>query len=542
MKKSISIPKNGGSWLSRLVVPSAAWKKLNLDPVSEITPEAQFMYGAGVTSVATLLNMHGKKTARQRQLIYEKWMVMESDPIISSAIHLLVTAALGGHESTGDLVFIEKKTDIAEDKKLSALVDEISADLTPLFNRVAYQVAYTAAIFGDAYARIYSDKSGVVDLYVDELVRPPLVQAFEQGSKTIGFTLCTSEKNNERLDIRQMSRMKMPRSQWIPQFGVLEKNIRLHLTEDEVTQLPILPSMVGGSLLFNAEEPYDNLSASLLGLVGQRWVDSIDEQLLTVNLDGTTKEQQALLIDSLKKMLLTSKQVAENAVKKGKPNLDRIRHILPVFGDKQLVQLSGPAGSGRTSNITVEDVMFHAKLLAGALGVDLSMIGFADIMSGGLGEGGFFRTSAQVAEKARVIRVSLAEFFDSIIDVHTLMKYGAVFERKERPWNVNFFGSISALEAERQRTRTDAMNAGLSLIQGMQMLKEMGADKQVMAAFLTKNMMLDEDDAELYATIADAPGGAGQGFEGEEPPRVEEQYKEEEAEGEQPKEKIEKKE
>ena len=74
------------------------------------------------------------------------------------------------------------------------------------------------------------------------------------------------------------------------------------------------------------------------------------------------------------------------------------------------------------------------------------------------------------------------------------------------------------------------------------MLKEMGADKQVMAAFLTKNMMLDEDDAELYATIADAPGGAGQGFEGEEPPRVEEQYKEEETEGEQPKEKIEKKE
>ena len=40
--------------------------------------------------------------------------------------------------------------------------------------------------------------------------------------------------------------------------------------------------------------------------------------------------------------------------------------------------------------MSIDDIMLHAKLLAGALGVDLSMLGFADTLAGGLGEGGFF--------------------------------------------------------------------------------------------------------------------------------------------------------
>ncbi len=479
------------------------------------------MYGAGVTSVASLLSLRGKRGARTRQIIYEKWMRMEGDPIISSAIQLLVTAALGGHETSGDLVFIEKKTEFQEDAKLSKFVDEIREDLTPLFNRVAYPVAYTGAVFGDSFARIYSDKNrGVFDLYIDELVRPPLVQAYEQGSRTLGFTLCTSESNYERLDVMQMARFKMPRTQWIPQFGVLEKNARVHLAEDDLTQVPLMPSMIGGSLLYNAEEPYDNLAASLLGIVGQRWIDSIDEQIFSINLASTTKEQQERVLSSLKDMLLTSKRLAEKALQNGQPNLERVRYVFPVFQDKQLVSVNPPSGSGRTANITIDDVMLHAKLLAGALGVDLSLIGFADILSGGLGEGGFFRTSAQVAERSRMIRAALTDFFNWIIDIHTLTKYGTVFNPSERPWQINFFGSISALEAEKQRTRTDAMTAGLNIIQSMQMLKEMGANKKVMSAFLTKEMMLDEPEAELYSQIAESGGAEGEGgFPPEEQPQ-----------------------
>jgi len=503
-------------FLARFGLSSKRWASTHVAPSKDIDQSSTYLYGAGTTTVASLLG-HGSRGARARQIIYEKWMRMEGDPIISSALQLLVTSALGGHETSGDLVFIEKTVEAKKDKRLSAIVDEIYADLAPLFNRVAFQMAYTGAAYGDAYARIYADARGVVDLHCDEMIRPQLVQPFERGSRTVGFAVSVGERNFQRLDVSQLARLKMPRTQWIPQFGVVEKSLKVALTENDIDKLPIMPSMIGGSLLYNAEEPYDNLSASLLGLVGQRWMDSIDEQMVTVNVDSMTKEQQERFLKSVAQMLKKSKDYAEKAVQSGRPIMERIRHIIPVFNEKQLTTV-GPANGGqpgRAATISIEDVLLHARLLSGAMGVDLSMLGFADQLSGGLGEGGFFRVSAQAAERARIIRVALEQFFNHVIDIHTYRRYGVVFNHRERPWEINFFGSISALEAEKQRTRTDSMNSGMLLVQTMQMMKDMGASKDVMTEFLAKQMMLDEDQARLYAAIVEAkPAQDGGGMGG----------------------------
>jgi len=509
-KKSAEMKTSG----SGAFASARKWVASYLSPAKEITQGSSLMYGASPITVASLLQSGRRSGARMRREIYEKWSYMEGDAIVSSALSLLVTSALGGNETSGDLVFIEAKPNVKGDKQKTKIVEEISQDLSRLLNKIAYQTAYTGAAYGDAYARIYTDSRGVVDLYTDELVRPQLVQPYERGSRTVGYAVYTGEKAFERLDVSQMARMKLPRTQWVPQQGVIEKSIKLALTEDDIDSLPIMPSMAGGSMLFQAEEAYDNLNASMLGLVGQRWMDSIDEQMLQVNLQQMTDEQQDKFLGSITRMLQASKTRAENAVKSGQPVMERIRHIIPVFADKQLTTVGNAngGGTGRTSTITIEDVMMHARLLAGAIGVDLSMLGFADQMAGGLGEGGWFRTSAQVAERARVIRVSLEEFINSIIDIHTLKRYGMVFEPGERPWEVQFYGSISALEAERQRTRSEAMNSGLLLAQGIQLMKDMGADKKIMELFLVKTMLVDEDEAKVYAGITELmPKGAEMG-------------------------------
>jgi hypothetical protein len=515
MDAKVPAPTKPG-FLVRFGLSRKRWASKHLAPAKEIDQSDTYFYGAGVTTVASLLGLgHGSRAARARQIIYEKLMRMEGDPIISSALSLLVTSALGGHETSGELVFIEKTVEAKKDKRLSNIVDEIAGDLSPLFNRVAFPVAYTGAAYGDAYARVYADASGVLDLHYDEMIRPQLVQPYECGSRTVGFAVYQGERNFEKLDISQLARMKMPRAQWIPQFGVVEKSLMGAIVEDDIDKLPMMPSMVGGSLLHNAEDAYDNLVASLLGLVGQRWMDSIDEQTVSVNLESMTLEQQKRFLDSVKGMLQRSKDYAEQAVKTGRPVMERIRHIIPIFNEKQITNIGPGSQTGRTATIGIDDVMLHARLLSGALGVDLSMLGFADQLSGGLGEGGFFRVSAQAAERARVIRVALAEFFDHVINVHTARRYNTVFHVNKRPWIINFFGSISALEAEKQRTRADSMNGGMLLVQAMQMLKEMGATKEIMTEFLAKTMMLDEDQAKLYATIADVkPPDDGEGFGG----------------------------
>ena len=495
--------KKPSGFLARLGIGRKKWEREHLPTDNEITPADTMLYGAGTTTVASLL-ASGNRQARTRQAIYDKWAQMEADPIVSSAVRLLVTSALGGHETTGDIVFIEQQPAAQKDAKLGKLVEDIRDDLGGQLNRIAFPLAYLGATFGDSYVRLYSDNTGIADLYCDELVRPPLVQPFDRGSRTAGFAVYTGERNFQRLDVSQMARMKMPRSQWVPQHGVFEKSLKIHLETDDLSRLPLMPAMAGGSLIYPAEEPYDKLTSSLLGLVGQRWMDSIDEQVWTLNLQDMSKDQQKQFIESITSMLQRSKQLAEDAVASGSPIMERVRHVVPVWGEKQLSSAQ-PAngGQGRADRVTIEDVMLHARLLSGAIGVDLSMIGFADQLSGGLGEGGFFRVSAQAAESARVIRVALAETINHIIDIHTLKRYGAVFPPKERPWRVNFYGSISALESERQKTLNDGMAVGLGLTQAMQVMKDLGATKDMMQAFLTDVMQLDESQAQIYAPIVE---------------------------------------
>lgn len=498
-------------------VSAKRWGAENLAAAEGIKQSDSFLYGAGATTVASLLTS-GKHQARSRQQIYEKWAEMESDSFCSSALKLQVTSALGGHETSGKTVFIEKSHLCDTDKRKAAIAEEIAADLAPILNKVAFQIAYTGCAFGDAYARIYADSRGVIDLCADEMVRPQLVQPFEIGSRTVGYAVYIGERNFERLDISQIARLKMVRSQWIPQYGVIEKSLKVHITNNDLAESPTMPSMAGGSFLYPAETAYDNLNSTITGLVGQRWLDSIDEQMLTVNLESMTVQQQDQFVKSVVDMLKSSKDRADAAIKNGKPIMERVRHIIPVFNEKQLTSVSPSNGGApnRGGSISIDDVMFHAKALAGALGTDLSMLGFGDLLSGGFGDGGSFRLSAQAAENARSIRSALEDFYYHVIDIHCFNRYGIVFAPAERPYVVNFYGSISALESERQKTKSDAANAGILLAQTMQLLKDIGFKKDALETFISKTLMIDEDLAKIYAeALASAPvpeeGGGGFG-------------------------------
>lgn len=485
---------------------------IDTEPAKQITPSLGVEFGAMTASPASLIPS-GKRGARSRQQIYDKWAVMDSDPVVSTAIGLLVTAALGGHETTGQVVFIEPTAEAKKDSRLAKIVDEINRDLGDHLNVIAHPLGCTAASFGDSFVRIYQKEGeGVKSLYIDELVRPQLVQPFERGGETVGYAVYSGERNFNRLDPMQMARVKLPRNQFVPQHGITEKVMRLSISEDDIDSLPIIPAAVGGSLLYNAEPAYDRLAASLAGMTAQRIVDSIQESLVTLNLENMTEAQQARYLQNVSQMLFRSQEVAQQLVDSGEFLGGRLIHALPVWGEKQMLNQGQALSQPRASTVAIDDVMFNAKMLVGSLGIDLSMVGWADILSGGLGEGGFFRVSAQVAERSRSIRPALSDCFDHIINVHCLSKYGVAFGNSEKPWTVNYYSTISALESERQRTATDAMQAGLSIVQSLQMLKELGTTSAIAETFLAKTLSLDDDLAKEYAKIMDAkPPDMGMG-------------------------------
>ena len=473
-------------------------------------------YGDGLYSAAYTLLGSGDRLARSRQQIYEHWSYMLGDPIVSTANTLITTSALGGHATSGDVVFIEPTAEVkAKDKRMAKLVEEISKALSPMLNRHAFQLAYLGGGYGDSYSRLYSEQGrGVVDIYVDEMVNPATILPFEQGNRTVAYASCVGEKQITRLNMLQIARLKMPRRVFVPQVSVTEKVLRTMLDQDSLDKLPILPSAVGGSFLYEAETPFRNMNASLIGMVGQRWLDSIDEKVLGVQMAGATKEQQEAIAKSVQKMLLNSKKRAEDAVKQNRPILERIRHVLPIWNEKQVVNfdMGSAATSGRSGTMGIEDVMIHARMLAGVFGTDLGLLGFADQMPASLGEGGNFRTSAMVGERARVIRTALTECINHIINVHTYTRYGRmVFEEGSRPWQVNYYGSISALENEKQTTRERRMNSGSLLVQTIVAAKEAGFTTAQMQEFLSKEMMLEEAQAQMFASVVEAPPGPGMG-------------------------------
>ncbi|NMS31495.1 hypothetical protein, partial [Vibrio parahaemolyticus] len=99
--------------------------------------------------------------------------------------------------------------------------------------------------------------------------------------------------------------------------------------------------------------------------------------------------------------------------------VDRSRKLgfIPTVINTLLPFMGGAKGGLQIDTFTtdpnishIEDIMFHLKRLAGTLGVDPSMLGFGDLLSGGLGEGGFFRTSIQSALRANQIRAAVVAF------------------------------------------------------------------------------------------------------------------------------------
>lgn len=153
---------------------------------SDLSQSDLFSFGAMSSTVSDLLRA-GTREARDRRLIYDKWAEMEYNPFVSSALALQTTAALGGHESTGEVVFVETKSELAKDPQMVKIAEEVSNALSPLFNRIAFPLGYTASAFGDSYCRLFGEKGvGVTDIYTEELVRPQLVQPYERGSKTVG--------------------------------------------------------------------------------------------------------------------------------------------------------------------------------------------------------------------------------------------------------------------------------------------------------------------------------------------------------------------
>lgn len=475
-------------------------------PENDINQAAQItLTDMDSVSVSQVLNSM-EQPARSRAEIYQRYLYMLGDPIVGQALNLHVTQSLGGHETTGEVIFIEAKPNLSNNER--KLVEEIQIDLSELLNCNAYQMALWGSTFGDSYARLFSEqKRGITHIEVSEFYLPTYIQSFEKYGNTVGYRI-NIENKIYTLSAMQLSRLKMPRMGFTPQYRMQYNYALQSLIVDDLAQHKPIPANIGGSFLEIAEKPFFLLQTALLGLSSARILDNIRENMMGLNMKDMTAEQQKMFFNRLTKILKFSKERAQNAIAQNKPILEKTTHIFPMWDEKQLVSIdaNGAMNSGNTTAYNIDDVMFYAKMLSGALGIDLSMLGFADLLSGGLGDGGFFRVSAQAGQKAILLRQGVSGWVNHVIDVHCMTKYGWIFPTGKRPYEIVFSGATSALERENQETRERKNGAAAVALQNFATLKDLGFDENAIALFAKDQMGYDEDDARIYAKSLAASG------------------------------------
>lgn len=450
---------------------------------------------------------------RTRQQIYTFWELMQKDPQIAEALSLHVTAALGGHETTGDVIFITPHDRIRGNgrraSELRQKVEREARHITPIINRHAFALARQAIGFGDSYARIYTDKkAGVVGLMNNRHTAPPMIMAFEQGDKTVGFHALEAEKLSrtiEKLTPMQMLRVKMGRIETVPQMTLQVWQDERILGFNNRFDMPILPSEVGGSFLYPIEEPWQDVTIARAGLNNQQIADSVRQAFLSINVEGMPPAQQKKYQESLVNTLKNYKQQIQDAFNGGEALYGTTYHVLPQWGDKQVLQSIGDI-SQRNAPLNEGVLMLPLRRLAGGIGLDLSLIGWADMLAGGLGDGASFHTSAQVMRRSLIIRQALIDAFNHLMSLHWGIKYGETFTDGNYPWQFDFFSEQSAAATMSLNNKQNRANTLAIQTQAFAGLKELGLDKETMQLILEDEMGLDVALAEKIAKSLAAQG------------------------------------
>ena len=449
-----------------------------------------------------------KTKRRERKTIYTIWQMMQTDPSIAEALSLHVAAALGGHESRGDVVFMTPNQRIRGDGLRNAAlrkkVEQQSRRLSPLINKTAHKVCRDGVGYGDGYMRIYGVHGrGLVDVICNEYTHPPLIEAFEQGGRTVGYHILEQEnwlKLLTRLTTVQMVRLKMPRVTHVPQLESVQGIQRAKILASDIqSDLPIVPSAIGGSFLYEIEEPWENVHLALACMNSQQIADAVKQMFLTIDMSGMPPNQRELYKQGLTKMLKSHEDHVRSALMGGDAIWATKYHVLPSWGDKQVLNPVGDVSGQRTAPVNIEQLMLNVRRMMGGLGSDPSMVGWADMLSGGLGDGAAFHTNAQVMRRSILIRQAYTQMLNDLAVLDWAYNYGEWLDQDEYPWQFEFYSDQSAAANEMNTNRNNRSNTMMLLGQALQILRDTGLSEETNKMLLEDVAGLDMDKAEMIA-------------------------------------------
>nr|WP_249534390.1 portal protein [Escherichia coli] len=452
----------------------------------------------GMTSAADSISLSAELPGERLQK-YNILETMAKSPTISTALNIHIAHALAPSKKTGQAFILSPKD--GSDAEAVSRCEELTADLGAMINDGLPSWAMIMAIFGVSYVRPYAEQGrGITGIESSYYTLPHFVQEFYRGSQLVGFSgdYILETHSLRRVITEPWNLVSMKNPYWTPQHKVIPVSYGTKgysLLSDQADKPLMETQNYGTSFLEYSYEPYLNLCASLAALKSTRNnAAKIDRLIaLTTNtLDPVNAANYTRGVSQALKRhsdLVAQRSINANAI----PTV--LNHLIPVMGDgKNGITIDTQSIPADISGI--EDVMFHLRQLAASLGIDATMLGWADQMSGGLGEGGWQQTAIQAALRANWIRQAAQRTIYRLLDIHLAYKYGKVYTETNRPYDVQFNSMNTAIQEEENRELDARANFVAVISQIMDQIQnnpKLAGSDAFMRYLFTEQLHIDDD-------------------------------------------------
>lgn len=386
---------------------------------------------------------------RARYAIYEE---MAQDPTLAEGKAIHLTHALSVSKRTG-LCF-----EIAPVGDDESIAKELMTDIGFRLNQLVPVVADGMCVFGTNYVRPHiKEGAGITHFETGYYTLPHFVREYERAGELAGFT-CDYMLDNGQITSRLQPPwafipMKIP--YWSPTARIAPQQTgceQVDLSLPPEARRPQETQNYGTSLFHNTYEPWVEFKEGKRCLRGARQISGNIERIIGLNTDALDPVRAAGYIGGIAASV-------KKAVDKAKIDLKR-RGLFPTVMNRFIPIMGGGKGGMtvdtqvNTADIQhIEDVMLSVRRMCASIGLDMSMVGWADMMSGGLGEGGFLRTSLQAGMRAQWIRFAVQDFIERAIEIHMAAKHGKVFTDAYRPYKIVFNSLNTAIQEEESAER-----------------------------------------------------------------------------------------
>jgi hypothetical protein len=479
-------------------------QQYDLPPANVISDfyDGQLSDPAGnVFSIAAQGSYLIRQMPQSRLAKYPIFQVMASDPTIDSAIKMHISHALSAKSDNGEIISIESTSDKE---------DPITLDLRNTFKEIINENiqawAYNAAVFGMWTVRLYgSSGKGIELVRSDYYTHPRHMKLYERVGQLVGYTSAYQQYYQGRVVLMEPWKFVAFR---IPHWDVplYQEPIRLSgvefdISEDDFNAEEIIETQnYGTSLIETAFGPWMDLLDAILSLNMSRKNASKLERMIGVNTGTLSPQKAAHYLNTVASQILKTSQADANRDLRQGFIQTVYNYLLPIWGDgKGRLDISTVEGNPNIEAIA--DINFAVNRLGSALGVDPSLLGFGEQLSGGLGDGGFFRLSILAGIKSNMLRRAIATGLEEMFDIHVAYKFNKTFLPGEKPWRIVFNSLSSAIEREEAENRDGRVNYATAFANMVTVMdpQGMGMDAAAYKNFIWTDIL--KVDEEKFAAI-----------------------------------------